>query len=73
MARKRPRAASIVGLALSLLCCMTPALVVPLGAIGISAGLRWLDDVLFAAMAIFAALALYAMLTRGHRRRSVSR
>jgi len=66
MARNRLLLAGIVGFVLSMLCCVTPVLVVLLAAIGISGSMGWLDYVLLPAMAIFAALIVYAVI---HKRR----
>jgi mercuric ion transport protein len=66
MARNRLLLTGIVGFVLSMLGCVTPALVVLLAAIGISGSMGWLDYVLLPAMAIFAALIVYAVI---HKRR----
>ena len=52
----------IVGTAIAAVCCFTPALVVILGALGLSAMVGWLDYVLLPALAAFAALAVVALL-----------
>lgn len=52
----------IVGTVVAALCCFTPALVVLLAAVGLSAVVGWLDYVLLPAMVIFAALTAYALL-----------
>jgi mercuric ion transport protein len=57
----------IVGTVVAALCCFTPILVVLLAAVGLSAVVGWLDYVLLPALAIFAALTVYALL---HRRRA---
>ncbi len=57
----------IVGTVVAALCCFTPVLVVLLGAVGLSAWLGWLDYVLFPALAIFAAITLYAVARRTRR------
>lgn len=41
----------IVGSVVAAICCFTPALVLLLGAVGLSAWLGWLDYVLFPALA----------------------
>lgn len=70
MARNRLLLTGIVGFVVSMLCCITPALVVLLAAIGIAGSLGWLDYILLPAMAIFAALALYAVISRRCRART---
>ncbi len=58
----------IVGTIIAAICCFTPFLVIILGAVGLSAWLGWLDYVLFPALAIFIAMAAYAV----WRRRSIA-
>ena len=50
----------IAGTLIAALCCFTPVLVVILGAIGLSAWVAGLDNLLFAALVGFAALTIYA-------------
>jgi len=69
MARDRLLLTGIVGFVLSMLCCVTPVLVVLLAAIGISGSMGWLDYVLLPAMAIFAALIVYAVIDNKRRKR----
>jgi len=57
----------IIGAAVAALCCFTPVLVVPLGALGLSAMLGWIDVVLLPALAIFLGLIVLALRQR-HRR-----
>jgi mercuric ion transport protein len=52
----------IVGTAIAAVCCFTPALVVLLGALGLSAWLAWLDYVLLPALVLFAGLTVYAVI-----------
>jgi mercuric ion transport protein len=52
------------GSALAALCCFTPALVLLLGALGLSAWLAWLDYVLLPALGLFLGIAAYALLRR---------
>ena len=59
-------ATGLVGGAVTMLCCFTPALVVVLGAFGLSAWLGWADYVLLPAMALFLATIGYGL----HLRRS---
>ena len=56
MAPNRLLATGIIGFVLSMLGCVTPALVALLAAIGVSGSLGWLDYVLLPAMAVFAGL-----------------
>ena len=51
----------IAGTLIAALCCFTPVLVVILGAIGLSAWVTGLDNLLFAALVGFAALTIYAL------------
>lgn len=52
----------IVGSAIAAICCFTPALVVLLGAIGLSAWLAWLDYVLLPALVLFLGITVYALI-----------
>lgn len=52
----------IVGSIVAVVCCFTPALVVLLGAIGLSAAVGWLDYVLLPTLALFVGITLYAMM-----------
>lgn len=54
----------IVGSVVAAICCFTPALVVLLGAIGLSAALGWIDIVLLPALAIFVLITVYALWKR---------
>ncbi len=54
----------LVGIAVAALCCFTPALVILLGALGLSAWLLWLDYVLIPALIFFAGLTGYALVAR---------
>ena len=51
----------LVGAVVAALCCFTPALVVLLSAVGLSALVGWLDYVLLPALAIFVAIMIYAL------------
>ena len=57
----------IIGAAITAICCFTPALVIGLGAAGLSAWLGWLDYVLLPALAVFLAVTGYAMVRRSRR------
>lgn len=54
----------VVGSLAVLLCCVTPALVVLLGALGLSAWLGWLDYVLIPALVGFVGIAVFALRKR---------
>ena len=56
----------IVGSIVAAVCCFTPALVILLGAVGLSAWLGWIDYVLLPALAIFLGLTAFG-LWRRHR------
>ena len=64
---RRLLAVGIVGTVVTALCCFTPVLAVPLGAVGLSAALGWLDLVLLPALAFFAGLTGYALWKRSRR------
>lgn len=51
----------IVGTVVAAVCCFTPALVLALGAVGLSAWLGWLDYVLLPALVVFLAITLIAV------------
>ena len=52
------------GSVLAAICCFTPALVLLLGAFGLSAWLAWLDFVLLPALVLFLGLTSYALVRR---------
>ena len=54
----------IVGSIIAAVCCFTPALVILLGAVGLSAWLGRIDYVLFPALAIFLGLTAYGLWRR---------
>ena len=56
----------IIGSAVAAVCCFTPALVLLVSAVGLSAVIGYLDYVLFPALGLFLALTAYA-LYRGKR------
>ena len=58
----------IAGTAIAAVCCFTPALVILLGALGLSAWLAWLDFVLLPALVLFAGLTVYAVIRMRRRR-----
>ena len=52
------------GSTLAAVCCFTPALVLLLGAVGLSAWLAWLDYVLLPALVLFLGITAYALIRR---------
>jgi mercuric ion transport protein len=54
----------IAGSAIIAVCCFTPALVVLVGALGLSAIVGYLDFVLFPALAFFLAMTAFALYRR---------
>lgn len=57
----------IIGSVITAICCFTPALVVLLGVLGLSAWLAWLDYVLLPALMLFLGMTAYALILR-HKR-----
>ena len=51
----------LIGGVIAGVCCFTPALVVALAAVGMSAALAWLDFVLLPALAISVAVTIFAL------------
>ncbi len=51
----------IIGSAVAAVCCFTPALVILVTAVGLSAVIGYLDFVLFPALGLFLALTAYAV------------
>ena len=58
---RRLMATGIIATVVAALCCATPILASLLGALGLSAVLGYLDDVLVPAMVIFIGITLYAI------------
>jgi mercuric ion transport protein len=54
----------LAGSALAAVCCFTPALVLLLAAVGLSAWLAWLDYALLPALVLFLGLTGYALVRR---------
>lgn len=54
----------VIGSAVAALCCFTPVLTVTLGIIGLGAVTGYLDYVLLPALAVFAGMAIYALIRR---------
>jgi mercuric ion transport protein len=50
------------GSVIAAICCFTPALVLLLGAVGLSAWLAWLDYVLLPALILFLGITIYALI-----------
>ncbi len=51
----------IIGSAVAAVCCFTPALVILVSAVGLSAVIGYLDYVLFPALGLFLALTAYSI------------
>ena len=62
----------IIGSVVAAICCFTPALVILLGAVGLSAWLGWIDYVLFPALAVFLGMTAYGMWRRRAAARSTN-
>jgi mercuric ion transport protein len=54
----------IIGSVIAAICCATPALVIALGAVGLSAWIGWIDYLLFPALALFLGLTAYGLWRR---------
>lgn len=54
----------VAGTVVATLCCATPALVILLGAVGLSAWVGWLDYALIPALVVFLGLTIYALRRR---------
>ena len=54
----------VLGAVVATLFCVTPVLVLALGAVGLSAMVGWLDYVLLPALAVFLAMAVYGFVRR---------
>jgi len=61
MNERRLLKTGVVGSVVAAICCFTPALVVVLGALGLSAWLGWIDYVLLPALGVFLAITGYAL------------
>ena len=62
MTNKRLLQFGIAGTIVAAICCFTPALVVLLGFIGLSAWLGWLDSVLIPLLVVFMAITAFALM-----------
>lgn len=58
-----------IGAGITAICCFTPALVIVLGTVGLSAWLAWLDYVLLPALVLFLGMTAYALVVMQRRRR----
>ena len=52
----------VAGSVIAAICCFTPALVILLGALGLSAWLAWFDYVLLPALALFLGITAYGLI-----------
>ena len=59
----------VIGTCVAAVCCFTPALVVLVSAVGLSAIIGWLDFVLLPALALFLLLTGYALYRRSRESR----
>lgn len=57
-------ATGLVGMIVTALCCFTPALVVLLGVIGLSAWAAWIDNILLPVLAVFLGVTAYGLWRR---------
>jgi len=62
MADKRVLGIGVTGTAIAAVCCFTPALVLLLAAVGLSAIMGWLDYVLLPALALFVGITVYGVM-----------
>jgi mercuric ion transport protein len=70
MIQNRLFATGIIGFAVSMLGCVTPALVALLAVLGVSGSMGWLDYILLPAMGLFAGLTGYAIFCHLRRRQT---
>ena len=61
----------VSGAVIAAVCCFTPALVLLLGALGLSAAVGWLDYVLLPALVAFVGVAIFAVVRFRRRSRGV--
>lgn len=62
MTKKHLLQLGIVGTIVTALCCFTPALVVLLATVGLSAWLAWLDSLLIPLLVVFIAITAFALM-----------
>ncbi len=58
----------IIGSVVTALCCVTPVLVIGLGAVGLGAWTAGLDYVLFPLLAVFLGITIFALVRHARRR-----
>jgi mercuric ion transport protein len=61
MKYKSTMTVGVSGALITAICCFTPALVLLLGAAGLSAWLAWLDYILLPALALFVVVSIVAL------------
>lgn len=59
----------VIGSVIAAICCFTPALVLLLGTVGLTAWLAWLDYVLLPMLVLFLGLTAYGLVLRQRRRK----
>jgi mercuric ion transport protein len=64
MTEKAVLRVGIIGTVVTAVCCFTPMLIVLLGAVGLSAAIGWLDNVLLPALVLFLGLTVFALWRR---------
>lgn len=64
MRRDRLLRTGLIGTGVAAVCCFTPALVILLSAVGLSAALAWADYVLLPMLALFGGITVYALVRR---------
>ncbi len=64
MKQQKLLAVGIIGTLIAAVCCFTPALVLMLGALGLSAALAWLDYVLLPLLIISVGITVFALSQR---------
>jgi len=62
MTNKRLLQFGVAGTIVTAICCFTPALVVLLGVVGLSAWLAWLDALLIPLLAVFMVITAFALM-----------
>ena len=62
MTKKHLLQFGIVGTIIAAICCFTPALVVLLASVGLSAWLGWLDSLLIPLLVVFIAITAFAFI-----------
>lgn len=62
MTNRRLLQFGIAGTIVTAICCFTPALVVLLGLVGLSAWLAWLDSLLIPLLVVFMAITAFALM-----------